>query len=369
MGLEVQVTIWAYDSEWAGISGTIFKRYRLINKSGSVIDSMFIGQFSNTDIGAYGDDFVGCDTLLDMGYGYNDVRIDNVYFGPLNLAPTAISYVFLQGPVVHSPGDTAWIGFDDLLNYKNLSMTSFYYDPSGSPWGGPDLGHYEGTLMAYNLLNGFVPSAYDQIPWIVRSGPDKGKITKFPLSGNPVTGEGDVDYKIWSSGERNFTVSCGPFKMQPGEMQEFVFAVLGAEGDVTMDNLVSVGQLKYLAGYLHQIYPDLESMPPSEYKNPEPDDPLPTANMFILGQNFPNPFNSNTTIRFMLYSEMDIQIDIYNTVGQKVKSLFEGRKTKQEHFIDWDGMNDNNQLLPSGLYFVRMQSGARIQTRKILYLK
>jgi len=370
MGLELQVTIWAYDRDWVSFGQTIYLRYRLINKSGFAIDSMYAGMFSDIDIENYADDFVGCDSALSLGYGYNGVA-DQICYGEYNGSPHAAGYVILQGPVVPSQGDTATIGFRYVPDCKNLAMTSFYYNGSGSVWPSPLLGNYDGTLMVYNLLKGYhaTPDAVP-FPFVAGSGPDSGKTTKYPLNGDPLTGQGDVDGKgkNLQPGDRRIVVCTGPFSMQPGEMQEIVFALIGAEGDASLSNVAAITLLKHYAMMVHEIYKDIEDIPAKEPPEP-PVNPVPDANMFILGDNYPNPFNSTTTIRFMLYNEMEVRLSIYNTRGQKVADLFSGKLDKGEHFIHWDGRNLNGFMLPSGLYFVRMQSGAIIQTRKIILLR
>jgi hypothetical protein len=100
-----------------------------------------------------------------------------------------------------------------------------------------------------------------------------------------------------------------------------------------------------------------------------PTDSLPDASFFILGQNFPNPFNSQTTIRFQVFETMEMNLTIWNTLGQKVNTLFHGQMIKGDHTIIWDGKNQQGMILPSGLYFVRLQNGARVQWRKLIYLK
>ena len=115
IGLEMQVTLWAYDRENA-LGNAIFKRYKLIYKGtsdtpdGSTIDNMYIAQWSDPDLGSFGDDLVGVDTLLNLAYVYNSSPVDEA-FESFNLPPPAVGYVFLQGPIVESPGDTATFDF------------------------------------------------------------------------------------------------------------------------------------------------------------------------------------------------------------------------------------------------------------------
>ncbi len=91
---------------------------------------------------------------------------------------------------------------------------------------------------------------------------------------------------------------------------------------------------------------------------------------FELGQNFPNPFNSNTTISVKLPVDSEIQIEIFNMLGQKVKILTHGRYPKGVHTFSWNGTDSNNQIVPTGIYFYRMTAGREILlTKKMIIIK
>lgn len=75
---EMQVTIWGYNRT-EPLGNTIFKRYRLINKSEYDYTDMYCGIWCDPDVGNAGDDFVGCDTLLNLGYAYNAYSEDGQY--------------------------------------------------------------------------------------------------------------------------------------------------------------------------------------------------------------------------------------------------------------------------------------------------
>ena len=374
IGMELQVTAWAYRKyrHWFGLDGVIFKRYRLINKSGFAIDSMFIGHFADIDIGNYSDDLAGCDSVLSLGYIYNGVRNPDFYYQPIHPRPPSVGYALMQGPLVSSPGDTALFNFKQLANHKNLPMTSFAYLGPGGLMPDPTLGSYEGTLQLYNLLNGYMLYRYTLIPWYHLGGPHKGMATKFPLNGDPVTGEGDVDGREDNPppGDRRIFVCSGPFNMQPGDTQEIVFAIIGSEAPGSGNYLLSISQLKQLTVIFNWIYRALpESITPAEPYDPEPDDTLPDVRLFILGQNYPNPFNDQTTLPFRLLTEMDIRLEVFNHLGQKVKSIYRGKAAADVHRLTWDGSNDRNLPLPSGIYYLRLTDGLQTQVKKMVYLR
>ncbi len=84
---------------------------------------------------------------------------------------------------------------------------------------------------------------------------------------------------------------------------------------------------------------------------------------------YPNPFNPQTTIYFDLAKTAEVEIEIYNLKGQKVRSLINEVKTAGKHQIVWNGTNDRGNIMSSGMYFVRMKSGKDIVSRKIILQK
>ncbi|MDE0822014.1 MAG: serine hydrolase, partial [Opitutales bacterium] len=95
--------------------------------------------------------------------------------------------------------------------------------------------------------------------------------------------------------------------------------------------------------------------------------PVPQA--FALMQNYPNPFNSSTVIHFDLPTSDIVDLSIYNIAGQQVATLAQGMRQAGTHVINWNGNDDNEHALASGLYFYRLQSSTQQQTRKLLLLR
>lgn len=85
---------------------------------------------------------------------------------------------------------------------------------------------------------------------------------------------------------------------------------------------------------------------------------------FTLRQNFPNPFNPETSLTFALPVNADIQLKVFNASGQQVAVLFDGQASAGSHTVRFNGEN-----LSSGIYFAVMQSGDFQSTRKMLLLK
>ena len=90
---------------------------------------------------------------------------------------------------------------------------------------------------------------------------------------------------------------------------------------------------------------------------------------FILFQNFPNPFNPSTNIRFNLEKADDVALDIYNIVGQKVTTLINERLSAGLHEITWNGTNLDGGIVASGIYFYQLKTGEKLKSRKMILLK
>ena len=86
--------------------------------------------------------------------------------------------------------------------------------------------------------------------------------------------------------------------------------------------------------------------------------------VFSLGQNFPNPFNPETTIRYSLPSRSHVVLAVYNALGERVAVLAEGEQESGFHEVRFDG-----SALASGVYFYRLQSTGFVQTKKLSLLK
>ena len=90
---------------------------------------------------------------------------------------------------------------------------------------------------------------------------------------------------------------------------------------------------------------------------------------YSLHQNFPNPFNPVTTIKFDLPGSGDVVLKIYNILGQEVKTLVNKRMDSGFHSIIWNGTNDTGIKVASGMYLYRLRAGDYVKTRKMIFLK
>lgn len=92
-----------------------------------------------------------------------------------------------------------------------------------------------------------------------------------------------------------------------------------------------------------------------------------------LFQNYPNPFNPETTIHYVLTEPGYVIMSVYNSLGNKVRTLFRGYQASGEFKVNWTGENDSGNTVASGIYFYRLSvsdlSGEHQAQRKMLLLK
>ncbi len=95
--------------------------------------------------------------------------------------------------------------------------------------------------------------------------------------------------------------------------------------------------------------------------------PMPQS--FSLSQNFPNPFNSETVIRFALPEGGEVELAVYNLAGQQVVKLVEGVREAGSYAVRWDGRDGDGRELASGVYLYRLRAGKKLETRKLVLVR
>ncbi|MCD6181901.1 MAG: carboxypeptidase regulatory-like domain-containing protein [Candidatus Cloacimonetes bacterium] len=88
-----------------------------------------------------------------------------------------------------------------------------------------------------------------------------------------------------------------------------------------------------------------------------------------LTGNYPNPFNPETTICYNLAKDADVQIAVYNTRGQKVRTLLEGYRSAGKHSVVWNGEDSAGKSVASGMYFYRLKTDHSQDVRKMILMK
>ncbi len=88
-----------------------------------------------------------------------------------------------------------------------------------------------------------------------------------------------------------------------------------------------------------------------------------------LAQNYPNPFNPSTAIQFNLPAAENVELAVFNTLGEKVTVLVNGHQQAGPHQVTWNGTNQYGAPVASGVYFYRLRTEHSTLQKKMLYLK
>ena len=93
------------------------------------------------------------------------------------------------------------------------------------------------------------------------------------------------------------------------------------------------------------------------------------SDMNIIG-NIPNPFAHSTAISFTLASQGRVSVEIFNLLGQKIKRLTDAKYDQGTHSIEWNGKNELDQDVPSGMYFYNLKVNDQVtDTRKCVLIR
>ncbi len=344
---KIEFACTVFDIDKPEFENVIFKKYLIMNKTDSVLDSVYFSYYSWPEIGDY-DDIAGCDSSLNLAFGYNGDNFDEYYYLD---KPPAIGYQLVRGPVIESIGDTAIYENDILLDYKNLPLNAFsFFIKNSEEFQFP---HFQDQYeMLYNLMKGLLMYGTPIVD------PVTGKITKFPLGGDPVAGtgwyDGELEHYGFTPYFREIIISTGPFTMAPGDTNEVVIAVLAAQGN---DRLDSVKKLKELASTIPQYYNSTKLF------DDRGKTVLPPAN-YTLYQNYPNPFNPTTTIQFDLPEGGDAVLEIFDILGRRISRIEKRGLNYGTHYFTF-----NASGLASGIYFYRLEAGSFTDIKKMVLLK
>ncbi|MBZ0266043.1 T9SS type A sorting domain-containing protein [bacterium] len=90
---------------------------------------------------------------------------------------------------------------------------------------------------------------------------------------------------------------------------------------------------------------------------------------FQLSSIYPNPFNSSVMIKFSLPSPGDITLSVFDLMGREVATIIEGSRSSGHHQTVWNGMDQTGMVVPSGTYFIKLDSKLRQQTQQIHYVR
>jgi len=380
MGIEIRQTVFEY-SNIPTLQNVFFIRYRILN-TGTVTNEMndvYFGIWDDPDLGDHTDDLVGCDTVLQGGYTYNegpDVLYGNnppSYFkktlaGPITYIP-GVTFIDTNGNGVFDEGidtplDTAYVhrgqllGIEEFPGAMNQTLSSAVHYQNGDP----NLSDPSNKEEARNYMLGLtrVGNNIDPCTWSygeVRGGVNCSDVNPmFWYSGDPVTDYGWIN--IYPIDQRQMQ-NVGPFTLEEGkEIELFVACVVGQGNDA----LGSITEVKNIANIVQELFvcnfdPACIVSVDEQLTGNQPED-------YTLFQNYPNPFNPNTTIKFSVPFSGYATLKIYNALGEEVAVLLDKELTTGAYEVEWIATG-----LPSGIYFYRLQAASFVETKKMVLMK
>ncbi|MCD4664561.1 MAG: gliding motility-associated C-terminal domain-containing protein [Bacteroidales bacterium] len=198
------------------------------------------------------------------------------------------------------------------------------YHRNGKQWRAGSI-YFQDTPGLYYKADWHFIEAYFKLNSIIGGIGITDGIMKYWYDGNLIIGHTDVMIRTGIHQDMKFN----QFLIAP-------WIGNGSPVDQTMwvDNL-TVADYKLTSGITHP-----------KQTNPE---------NLLLQQNFPNPFNLSTTIKYSVAEPCNVQIKIYNRIGQKVYKLVNEHKPSGEYNINWDGKDDKGTKLAGGVYYYKLQ--------------
>ena len=101
----------------------------------------------------------------------------------------------------------------------------------------------------------------------------------------------------------------------------------------------------------------------------ENNNPIPPPEQYNLNQNYPNPFNPSTTITYSVQTPGLVKLNIYNNLGQLIRTLVNEQITPGDYTITWDGASNSGSTVAAGTYFYQLQVGDYTAAKKMIMLK
>jgi hypothetical protein len=375
MGLEVRKKSYAYNcsnlaDSLKAINYTTFYEFEIINRSDTLIDSMYVGYWNDVDLGNYQDDYIGCNVKENYAYVYNGDNYDDDGSGGVGYHENSpcFSTVLLKSPKVqNSDGKDndhdgqideigEEIGMSSFLNFNNTADSK-----TGNPnTSGNGIQFYrymkglwrDGSKMKYGTdgLAGTITTTYQF--------PGTSDPTFFGTNGVPVTPTNWNEVAANSMpGERRFVIGSGPLQLQPKDTLRFSYAlvftqdslgVLDTFNVLTHNIIKNEAEVKKIkAWYLNNSNPICSEFNSIGIKYVKPNE--------LSANVYPNPTSGLITIETEDFNN-STKLVITDLLG---KTLVNKQMNAQREII-------NMSQYESGIYFIKVYDNLKQKTIKII---
>ncbi|MDH3268493.1 MAG: T9SS type A sorting domain-containing protein, partial [Ignavibacteria bacterium] len=266
------------------------------------------------------------------------------------------------GPVIETTNisDTAYIRNGEIIGeevfpgYKNLGLYTFVgYLKSTPPQGDPvDIEHVWNYAHARDR-EGIQLNPCDTGYGKVYGNIDCNEINPmFWFSGNPVTKVGWLDNTIRD--DRKFS-SIGPLTLEKNKPIEIILALVVGRGTNNLNSITVARE------NVQRAIQEYQSNFASMTYTPPP--PIPVTS-YVLYQNYPNPFNPTTTIRYELPWDGIVTLDIFDILGQKVRTILNEFQRADRYEVSFNAIG-----LASGVYIYQLRVNDFIDSKKMVLVK
>lgn len=308
---DYQTTVYAYAQPGvdSALSYATFVNYRIVNRSSENYDSLYIGHWSDMDLGYYGDDFIGSDPARQMFYTYNATNNDDPAQGGYGANPPAMAVVFL-----------------------NQNMSRFvYYNNDTSNNGDPVTPAQKYAYLRGQFKNGTPRPA------------------AFAYDGNPVDGSGSNELTLANvAGDRRGLGVIGPISLLAGAEVCIDLAYVYARGT---SNLNSITALKSRVDAVRAFYTGATPTCSGMFTSTAPS---PTV---LEATAYPVPFGDRLQLRF----EASNEATSYRLTDLQGRILIAGKLApgSTEHQLD-------TEAFKAGIYLVQLQQGNASKVLKVV---
>ncbi|MBI3509546.1 MAG: T9SS type A sorting domain-containing protein [Bacteroidetes bacterium] len=360
MKIEVHAMAYSFIAPGSYLDSVVFLNYKIYNRSSNDYVKSYIGSWMDFDIGAYDDDYIGCDVTGNMFYGYNGDANDGTSAvpttGTYGANPPAQGVVFLRGPLA-TPND----GIDNNRNGVTdeagevCMMNHFnYYNNDFSAIGNP--------VTAWDYFK-YMDGFWKDSTHVTYGGNGYGGTTNcdfmFPYNSDPLGwGTNFVPEPTWDEGtvgntpfDRRGMASSGPFDFYSGEELCVDFALVYARHDTSISWIPR--SVTAISGYADSVAAFYQTTSPCTCV------PNPLGIKNVSEENsigvYPNPSNGNFTISWKPKTAA-AKLEVYDVSGKVVLVQTINRSTTE--------LNIEN--FSSGIYFLRIEDGATVAATKLI---